>query len=275
MDISFICVNYYSADLVQKLFGSLIPLLQDEPLSYECIIIDQSNDSKETDMLKKIGIPCSTITQHPNKGFGAGMNFGTSLAKGKYLFFLNPDMEFIKFDWHQTERFLSAKGGDFFAGGRLFLPNGSLQVSTWWFPSVFTETLRRIANRLSEKGCRLWNKLLNRYSQKPRAVPWVTGALLLIPRHIFLSLGGFDENFFLFFEDIDLCYRARKKEVAGYWVPYIEAVHLESVLTKKNRKKALKWYRQSRRYFWQKHYSKISGIILQAAQKISDFPLWR
>jgi|GEM_PF-834426 len=275
MELSFICINFRSYKLVKELFNSLCPLLKEEGVTYEAIIIDQSEDDQEREKLQTLSIPSLRIASLPNHGFGKGCNYGASLARGRYLCFLNPDLILKKFDWESTLNVLKNKGPDIMAGARLYLPNGSLQVSTWWFPTVITEILRRIANRFSEKGTAAWNSFLRFLSRKPRKVPWITGALFIIPRSTFFKLDGFDESFFLYFEDIDLCYRAKKKGILRYWLPFIEATHLESAITKKNYQQNRNRYRNSRNHYWKKHYSSFSCHFLRISEKLSDLPFLR
>ena len=145
-----------------------------------------------------------------NIGFGAGNNRGAAIASGRWLLLLNSDAFVRPGAIDELVRFAEARPAIGAVGPRLLWPDGRLQRSCRRFPTVFrlaTEYLylRKLAPR---------SRILNGFycgefaHDEARRVDWLTGACLLVRRELFERLGGFDEAFFLYSEEVDLLYRA-------------------------------------------------------------------
>lgn len=164
-------------------------------------------DNASTDRSREIAAArgATVIRRHTTRGYGAAANVGVAHCEGPFIALLNPDIRFV--EPATVERLLSAFDDPRVAivAPGLRLPDRSLQDSARTVPTPVELLLRRRMNR--SRGA----------VRDGGQVPWVTGAFVLIRRAAFDELGGFDERFPLYFEDVDLCVRAWR---AGWQVVY-------------------------------------------------------
>jgi hypothetical protein len=147
-------------------------------------------------------------------------------ASGEYLFFLNADTE-VKSDFLEEfeKTFSEKKFGA--AGLKLYYPDGKFQ------PSCYLENnfINEIRNKNLERSFREFNELkkskVEKNYQSLKKVDWVSGAAMIIKRNVFDEIGGFDERFFLFYEDADICKRLTNSGYDVYFYPYSKIVHLK------------------------------------------------
>ncbi len=154
-----------------------------------------------------------------NRGFGRAANEAARLSRGRWLLLLNPDVTvpdgFLDDVFRVAER---ASERDGVIGFRLLNADGTLQPSVGRFPT-FGGTL---AGLLRPRRRR---KYLRRQPRRPREVDWLSGCCLLVREECFSRLGGFDPKFFLYYEDVDLCRRARAQGWAVRFDPAVAVVH--------------------------------------------------
>jgi len=168
------------------------------------IVIDNGSADASADLARRLG---ATVVRRENLGFAAGVNAGVSLVQGEKFAVLNPDIRFDSSDvvGRLEEHLADPSVG--LAAPALELPGGELQDSARDVPSPVDLWRRRFRGSKPD---------LVR-SDQPRPVPWVVGACVAIRRDAFDSVGGFDERYFLYFEDVDISVRLRS---AGYGVVY-------------------------------------------------------
>jgi GT2 family glycosyltransferase len=157
-----------------------------------------------------------------NRGFARGVNEGCRLSDGDWVLLLNPDMtlpeSFLDYVIALTEQFGCEQPRAGIIGLGLCNTNGSRQLSAGTFPT-FLGTLGRL---LLPRARRKYHSFpADRHSQ----VDWVTGCGMLIRRDCLRQLGGLDANFFLYYEDVDLCRRARANGWQVWYIPEIQAIH--------------------------------------------------
>lgn len=193
-EYSLITVNYQSAFLIGRLFRSLPP---DFVLKGEMIIVN--NDVKESRLLRRMfeGRPSiSVIEMEDNLGFSVACNRGAEAAKGRVLFFLNPDTELLPASLEGW--FRSHIGSEKTILAPKLIQNGREEP---WSSGGLISPWRILLQNLFPFP-RLWTFL----SRKSPA--WVSGAALALKKEDFHFLGGFDEGYFLYYEDVDFCRRA-------------------------------------------------------------------
>lgn len=157
-----------------------------------------------------------------NRGFARAVNEGGRLSRGKWLLLLNPDVEVPEDFLHQVEaRIAALERGDSrrgIVGFQLRHGDGSLQRSTGPFPTLLG-TLGRLIRHRSHR------KYDSQSLAAPCRVPWVTGCCLLVRQECLRDLGGMDEDYFLYYEDVDLCRRAQARGWSVWYDPTIRVVH--------------------------------------------------
>lgn len=216
MLFSIIIINHGQTDFVLKCIESVRKNLSG---NYEIIVVDNS-DKKDDYEIENV-----KIIKSPNRGFAHANNLASAEASGKYLLFLNADTEFRKdFVPYFCENFSGTEFGA--AGLGLVYPDGSRQLS-YWHENTFAGEIR---NKKLENS--FWNKDYTQIEKLTSGTPakevdWVSGAAMIIPKNIFESAGGFNEDFFLFYEDADICRRIKQKGHKILFIPFDGLVHFK------------------------------------------------
>lgn len=187
----------------------------DQGVPYRLLVRDNASDD-DTASAAKAAFPEAIVdAADTNLGFAAGMNALTRDSDAPYVLILNGDAWLE--DGALLEMVTAAKEHSD-AGAiapRLLRPDGSFEHSTWPFPSLRLSALyatgvrRLLPHRLAER----WMLMPDWRHDRPRYVSWAIGAALLIPADVLRQVGGFDESYFMYGEDVDWCWRLRD---AGY-----------------------------------------------------------
>jgi GT2 family glycosyltransferase len=257
--ISIIIVNYLQKDFLAKCVQSVYQNLNNN--SFEAIVV---NNSKQEDLsgLKK-SYPLLKITENENTGYSKANNIGAKQAGGEYLLFLNADTE-IKNDFTEDliRKFQKVEYGA--VGLKLRFQDGGFQNSFGLFPSIVNEYKNKKTElSFKMKDLKFINERESKYSQISN-VDWVTGAALFIRKSVFDKLNGFDERFFLFYEDIDLCLRLRKAGYKNYFYPYSLIIHHKSEFLRREFKgESYKIQKKSQLLYYKIHKNFIELLLLK------------
>lgn len=217
MDLTIVVVNYNSTGLLFNLVASIKKSLIESPIRYEIVVVDNASKNHDQYLLLK-SKDFLTILNKENKGFGTACNQGISIAKGEHILLLNPDIQVLGKSIDRLTSFLERKS-DIFVGGLLLNHDFSPQSSCGLFFS-----LPVVCCLLFLKGEKLG---LTKFTpKKTQKVDWLSGACLAGRKTDFLKVGGFDENIFLYMEDVDLFYRAYKVGIECYFLKEAQFVHL-------------------------------------------------
>ena len=197
--VSIITVTHNGADYTVASLNSLRK--RGLPRDAEVIVVDNGSSPPESQQLESELPWCRHVRLSENKGFGSANNAGATQATGEYLFFVNNDTLFSGDVVTPLAEALIREPGIGIVAPSLLNEDGTFQISFGRFPSIINERrTRREALRLRTKG------ILPTRAPRP---DWVTGAALMIRRDLFRKVGGFDEGYFMYFEDVDLCKRVR------------------------------------------------------------------
>ena len=222
-------------------------------LNYELIVVDNNSGDgclemvsqlfeKETEatnqpelpLIKKLVIPeIKTIQAKANDGFAVGNNLGINQAQGKYIMIINPDIAVVPQALEKMVNFLEGHRDIGIIGPKLINPDGSVQYSCRRFPNFLTPVYRRTVFGKSRFAKRpIDNYLMKDFNHEvTQEVDWLFGACLLMRKSMLGKIGLFDERFFMYFEDLDLC---RRFWQAGFKVLYfaeVEMVHYHQRLS--------------------------------------------
>jgi len=207
MDISIVIVNYKSKGLTLNCLKSIKAALW-PGLDYEIIVVDNYSGDLKGDDLKQFG-DIKFIMNGQNIGLGAANNKGARLAQGKYIVIMNPDTlankdVFIKlFDYMENH----PKAG--VAGPKQFNLDNTVQDSCFRWPGPLTPLYRRTPLGKTGFGKKDLDRFLYKDYNKSslREVDWLLGSFLFCRASALRQIGAYDEKFFLYFEDTDLCKR--------------------------------------------------------------------
>lgn len=204
--ISYIIVSYRSQQFLADCLQSIHTCTTTE---YEVIIVE-NHSGENIDRFVDTNVSVHYNTQ--NKGFGDGVNFGARFAKGEWLMIINPDTQ-IQGDISP----LITQAGDAVGIIGLCLTNANL-IQAYQFGYLPTP-----ATILFQKNKTHWESI----PKTEQYVEWVSGGAMLIRKNLFQQLQGFDDQFFMYFEDIDLCRRAREKGYTIRWTNAVTVNHYE------------------------------------------------
>jgi GT2 family glycosyltransferase len=196
--VTVIVVAFDGREYVERCLASLAG---QEP--HELIVVDNgSTDGTREFLERRLG---AALLKLNNPGFGAANNFAARRARGRYLLFLNSDCELAPGAIATLATTLDRYPSIWAAAPRLHTANGGFQRSAGRRPTLFTELLNKtMAHRILP----FFTYGRWRFTGD-RTVDWVTGACMLMRASAFARIGGFDERFFMFMEDLDLCARVR------------------------------------------------------------------
>ncbi|MBI2596208.1 glycosyltransferase family 2 protein [Candidatus Daviesbacteria bacterium] len=214
--LSVIVVSYNSEQFIEKCIASVLKYLPDNS---ELIVLDNNSVDKTVDISKKFLPKIKLISIDKNLGFAKGNNKAANEALGDYLFFLNPDTWISKPIMEELIEFYEAEDAGIVAP-KLIMPNGHTQSSVKNLPTVwgaFKEFILGVQNSYGEFVPK---------TEKPIAVQVVYGAALLISKKLFDQIGGFDEKYFLYYEDVDLCRKVLNKDKKIYYYPAAAVNHI-------------------------------------------------
>lgn len=247
MNFSIIIINYNTAQLILDCINSIF-LLQDF-FNFEIIVVDNGSSKSDVNILNnRLDKNIKFIKSGINLGFSGGNNLGAKYATGKYLFFLNSDTIIKKNIFNDILKIFLRDKMVGIISPRLINLDGSLQAKSYGpFPSIKYLLYKNIISKND--------------NDFPKHIDWVSGAALFIRRDIFDKIGGWDDGFFLYLEDVDLCWMVKK---LGYKIildDSTEIIHLQGGSLSKNRLKQ-KYYYNSQRYLFKKHYGMSSVFIL-------------
>jgi GT2 family glycosyltransferase len=225
VDLSIIIVNYSSADYVMACVRSIHE--QTPTLNYEVVVVDNASYDDCRERLSR-DFPEVIYVQSPfNQGFGRANNLGAKHCSGAVLLFLNPDTEIRDGSIERLYRNFLKLDKPGAVGCRLLNSDGSLQTScVQSMPTVLNQLLDADAlQRLSPKSS-LWGAaaLFNKESA-PSIVEAVSGACLMIRKAAFDNVGGFSPEYFMYGEDLDLCFKVRRAGLHNYHVRDALIVH--------------------------------------------------
>lgn len=187
-------------------------------LPFEVILVDNASKDETVSIGQKA--PGVTLLRNEaNHGFSRAVNQAAAASRGEILVVINQDLHLEPGSLKAVHDFLASRKT--VVGGRLSFADGAYQASCGPFPTL-AATLCRL---LLPKSFRKNHLFASRWEQ-PRAVDWVSGAFIGFSREAFDAVGGFDEDYFMYYEDVDFCLRARRAGFPSYFLPTAKAVHV-------------------------------------------------
>ena len=279
--LSIIIVSYNTKKLLEECIESIIQnsKTQTSSASYEIIVVDNNSQDDSVKMLKNLKL--KLIVNKDNVGFAKANNQGIKIAKGKYLLLLNSDTKIIEKDFFEKIlKFLDSHLKVGILGPQLLWEDGKIQASGGYFPNLgriffwafFLDDLPILGNIIHSYHPHTpsfyWK---NKYYQNYHQQDWITGACLFIRKEIIDKIGVLDENFFLYVEELEFCYRTKKAGFEVIYYPKAKIIHLGG--KSGTSLGATIGEFQGLKYFYKKHKPKWQLPILKFLLKIAAF--WR
>lgn len=255
MDISIVIVNYNVCDLLLNAVASVYVAL--DGIQGEIIVVDNASTDGAIEMLNRIYPDVITIPLERNLGFGAANNIGIERSRGKYILLLNPDTVVQEGTLRTMMDFMDSHPDAVFSGCKIILPNGSYDpVSKRGFPSPWSSFCRVFGlSRMFPQS-----KLFGGYNltyidpEQVARIDALAGCFMFCKGDDLKRLGGFDTDFFMYGEDLDLCYRAKKMGGEIYYVPATSIMHFKGESTRRSSLDALAVFYDAMEIFARKHF---------------------
>ncbi len=253
VDLSVLVVNYNAGPLLERCLSSLEKHLQEIP--HEICVVDNASVDGSPEQVRSQFPRVRLIANDTNRGFAAALNQGLRDTAGRYILWLNPDTELLDNGFQELLRHLDRNPKTGILGPYLADSNGRRQLSCRSFPSYRTALFNRHSlltrwlpgNRFSRQYLHSdWDAFTI------RQVDWVSGACLLHRREVSDQIGGLDEQFFLYCEDVDFCLRAKQK---GWSVQYHPGARVLHRIAGSSRQTPYRSIAQRHRSLW-RYYTK-------------------
>jgi GT2 family glycosyltransferase len=257
--ISIIIINYRQKKFLIDCIKSIYSIFQSHP--FEVIVINNSPEENLNELQsEKSNLK---IIENQNKGFAQANNLGAKHSGGNYLLFLNCDI-LIKNDFLKDlfENFCDKEFGA--AGLRLQNPDGSFQLSFWKENTFRNEISNKKAEKLfKKKNTEFINQISQRFNSV-KNVEWVSGAALFLKKKVFDEIAGFNEKFFLFYEDVDLCKRLKNKGLNIYFFPNSDIIHFKGENVNQEFSDTTYYYsKESQLLYYKLHNNLFDRILLR------------
>ena len=262
--IAVVVVNYNTREFLRSCLSAV---LREKPS--EVIVVDNASSDGSVEMLKASYPGVFLHENRRNIGYGAAANQAISGSNADYLLLLNSDTMVHAGTLHALTTYLDQHPDVAIVGPRLVNPDGSLQPSCYPFPGTIRwylhyEISGQIIRRtpiLAERQQSIWPH------SRAQRVPWVMGAALAIRRKAFNAVGGFDESFFMYCEETDLCYRLSTVGWQVHFAPSATVTHVGQASTKQYRTDMAVQHIASKLLFYRRHYSSLRSWILTVMMK--------
>ena len=249
MKLSIIIVNYNVKYFLEQCLSSVQAALIG--IKGEIIVVDNISPDASCTMVKNKFPEVILIENKENLGFSKANNQGVALAKGKYVLILNPDTVVAEDTFAKILAFAEKKQNLGILGVKLvdgtgnFLPESKRGLPT---PKV---AFKKIFGISSPKKGKYYATHLK--ENEPGSIDILVGAFMLLERKKYDNIGGFDEDYFMYGEDIDISYKALKKGYQNYYYPNTQIIHYKGESTSKNAKYLGNFY-GAMRIFYKKHF---------------------
>ncbi len=230
MELSILIVTYNSAGLIGRLLDQLQEEIfsKDQTREIEVVLVDNASRDGTANLVARDYPWVRWLASTTNLGFAAGNNLAAKQAKGRHLLLLNPDALPAPGALARGVALMDANPQVGLGGGELLDVAGVPQPSARMFPTLRDElfTLSGLAARFPSS--RFLARLDRRWADREAAaqVDWIPGAFVFVPTKTFLTLGGFDEQFFMYYEEVDLCRRLHAMGLTVQYWPELKAMHI-------------------------------------------------
>lgn len=262
MDLSIIIVSWNVRELLRACLASIAPAR--ETLALEVILVDAASSDGSPEMVRREFPWVTLIARSDNVGFPKGNNLAIAQARGRYLLLLNPDTEIIGDALTTLVAYLDEQPDAGVVGPQLLNSDRSIQSSRRRFPTLATALFESTwLEGFAPRSLLRHYYALDLPDNQPGEVDWLTGACLMTRREIVDQVGGLDEDYFMYSEELDWCRRIKE---AGWRVVYLPAAQVLHHMGKSSEQavaaRHISFQRAKLRYF-HKYHGAAAGLFLR------------
>jgi len=235
--VSVVIVSYNTQEILRNCLEALFE--HSKGVAMEVFVVDNDSHDGSAAMVKNDFPSVMLITNHENLGFAAANNQAFALARGRYIILLNPDAYIRPLSLEHSIAFMDRTPMCGLCGGKIISPEGRLEPSARRFPSALSKLLTMSGLR----GTFAHSPIVNYHEfggfahDKPMEVDWVPGTFTIVRKKMLDEIGYFDERFYIYYEETDLCMRAKKAGWTIYFIPDAEVMHIGGASSKTRKDK--------------------------------------
>lgn len=255
--LSVVIVNYNAGAHLERCLRSLVDHLGD--VAWDALVVDNASSDGSDRIVERFAPLVSLLRNADNAGFARAVNQGMAATTGPLALFLNPDARLLPHAFDRMRAELAAHPGCAVVGPSVINDDGSAQGSARGDPSMLTGLFGR-STWLTRvlPGTRIARRNVKSHvalgpGEASVEVDWVSGSCMLVRREVFKSLGGFDEQFFLYWEDADLCRRIRQAGHRVRYCPDARVAHTAGRSSRTARATAVRAFHRSAYLYYKRH----------------------
>lgn len=270
IDLSIIIVNYNVKEFVLNLLQSIQEASKN--INSEIIIVDNASDDGSVELIQDKYPNVKLIANKENVGFGRANNQGMKIAGGKYILLLNPDTIVREDTFEKMILLFNSRDDIGIAGCKVLNPDGTLQLACRrGFPGPWTSFTKIVGLSSLFPNSKTFARYNLTYldENKSYEVDAVSGSFMMMRREIFELMGGFDSQFFMYGEDLDLCFRTQNAGYKIYYFHETEIIHYKGESTRRSSIDETKVFYDAMHLFVQKHFS--SSFIVESILQVAIF----
>ena len=274
VDLSIVIVSWNVRDLLRSCLQSIVAEAHSGPgggalcigdRTVEILVIDNASTDGSAEMVRRQFLQTHLIANKENRGFTAANNQGLGRSQGRFLLLLNPDTEIVGDALLTMLRYMEANPKVGALGPKLVKPDGSIQSSRRRFPTFATALVESTVMQEWWQN----NRVLRRYymADTPdnaiQGVDWVVGACLLVRRQAYEQVGGLDEGYFMYSEELDWC---RRIKAAGWEIAYLPTaavIHHEGKSSEQVVPARHIYFQSSKVRYFRKHHGAFQAEVLR------------
>jgi GT2 family glycosyltransferase len=265
MDLSVIIVNWNSVDFLGKCLASVYAISRN--ISFEVIVVDNASFDGSEGMIRKQFPHVMFIQSRENLGFAKGNNLGFEHSCGRGVLFLNPDTEIVGASLEAMVVSMDSLPDAGALGPRLLNSDLTVQTSCLQaFPSILNQLVDFELLRQLFPNWSLWgNRILFEKLHHPAPVEAISGACLLVKRNVFEAVRRFTPDYFMYAEDMDLCYKIRNAGWKNYYLGNAEVIHHggQSSTARSDKQFSAVTMRESLLHFMRIHHGRVYAQLFR------------
>lgn len=267
-DLSIVIVSWNVKGLLRACLRSTLEEQQSDAsprLACEVIVVDNASTDGSADMVRQEFPAVRLIANADNVGFTRGNNQGIVASDGRHVLLLNPDTEVLDGALGEMVDYMEHSPEVGALGPKLLYPDGRVQSSRRRFPDLRTALVESTFLQPWFSGSDVLKRyyVLDRGDDEIQVVDWLVGACLMMRRAAVDEVGLLDERFFMYSEELDWCYRAKKKGWKIVYLPTARVIHHEGKSSEQVLPVRHIHFQRSKVLFFEKHHGRLQGELLR------------